>query len=852
MFNIEKHCLSEPPTDDDYIYVCLYSMWSTPPLINGPLFPDMDPMTGALVLKNQTGIVKCVLSKLYENYSALQEFFHLALLHDGLIKFCARYINGPQIYIYLYKPLFTEPVYIPRTFNIAQPKLPELTAADARNEQIDEDYNGMFQHDLHNYQQNNVAWMIGIEELTAAKCNFIEYPQIRELRLHRAVYGNDTLLYNHNTRFLYPASYEETVPNHIHQLQGGVLADEVGLGKTFSMYGLIINTLSREISFWGRKPTKRMLAAESEDWEEIPGPLDHNDNPLARFTSHATLIIGPTRLTGQWADELEKFMVPLHDLRVYSITSIPMFRKLTAAELCNADIIIISDRFLINTNYQIYINDTEFPERFGLHDFYWKRLVIDEGHEILASDYQTISLPIRNQLYGLKSRYRWLCTGTPFPREYESFDHYLYFLSGFTYNLEDYTFFDAATINSFIQQNTHRNTYQNIKNQIHIPPITQTTVLLSQDPVERALYVNATGEITRMIQLCTNILVSGVDSSIIDDTVTSLQDVRQRMCDYYQSEVDGCQRQIEMAKTEHDRAEELYEDAGDVYEIDSNEYRDYRAAQRTAMRGWNKKIKEYKTTAESMEARKKLFDNLEQRVERDPCVICYGEMTDVVLTKCSHIFCRGCMKRVIDDNPHNVICPMCRTQLNRSTDIGYIIEQVNVTDDDSQYYHHVQKWGTKMAWLVQYLDEVMNDPSCRVIIFSQWKEMLKLVGSVLDEVDIKQVYLRGSASQLSKYIRQFKTSPVIRTIMLSSETCSSGSNLTEASHIVLLDTVNGTASQAKAIEDQAIGRAARLGQTKNVQVVRLIMNNTVEYDYYKENINQTGVTEVHGGEDINI
>ena len=38
------------------------------------------------------------------------------------------------------------------------------------------------------------------------------------------------------------------------------------------------------------------------------------------------------------------------------------------------------------------------------------------------------------------------------------------------------------------------------------------------------------------------------------------------------------------------------------------------------------------------------------------------------------------------------------------------------------------------------------------------------------------------------------------------------------------------------IEEQAIGRAVRLGQTKKVIVNRLIMRNTIEHDYYIRNI----------------
>ena len=114
--------------------------------------------------------------------------------------------------------------------------------------------------------------------------------------------------------------------------------------------------------------------------------------------------------------------------------------------------------------------------------------------------------------------------------------------------------------------------------------------------------------------------------------------------------------------------------------------------------------------------------------------------------------------------------------------------------------------------------------------------MLQLVGSVLDENSIKNVYLKGNIHVMSKNIRKFKNDKDIRVIMLSSDTCCSGSNLTEASHIILLDTVNGNKEHAKAVEEQAIGRAARLGQMKNVEVFRLIMKDTIEEEYYNSNV----------------
>jgi non-specific serine/threonine protein kinase len=72
--------------------------------------------------------------------------------------------------------------------------------------------------------------------------------------------------------------------------------------------------------------------------------------------------------------------------------------------------------------------------------------------------------------------------------------------------------------------------------------------------------------------------------------------------------------------------------------------------------------------------------------------------------------------------------------------------------------------------------------------------------------------------------------------LLSSDKAASGLNLTEASHIVLLDTLNTNKKEAQQIENQAIGRACRIGQTKTVLVNRFIMKDSIEEEFYKQNL----------------
>jgi len=59
--------------------------------------------------------------------------------------------------------------------------------------------------------------------------------------------------------------------------------------------------------------------------------------------------------------------------------------------------------------------------------------------------------------------------------------------------------------------------------------------------------------------------------------------------------------------------------------------------------------------------------------------------------------------------------------------------------------------------------------------------------------------------------------------------------LTEASHVILIDPVSGTAQHARDVEAQAVGRAHRQGQKKQLTVVRLIIKDTVEEELYQRN-----------------
>jgi len=154
----------------------------------------------------------------------------------------------------------------------------------------------------------------------------------------------------------------------------------------------------------------------------------------------------------------------------------------------------------------------------------------------------------------------------------------------------------------------------------------------------------------------------------------------------------------------------------------------------------------------------------------------------------------------------------------------------------------VERLGTKMGNLIYYLKKLWeSSPNSRVIIFSQFDAVLAQVDEILSKNGITTVSIKGTATQKSEALNQFKdTDSSVKVILLSLAKAASGSNLIQASHVILIDPISGTKEEVQAVESQAIGRAYRQGQSQHVTVVRLLIKDTEEHAMYLKILTQDG------------
>ena len=129
----------------------------------------------------------------------------------------------------------------------------------------------------------------------------------------------------------------------------------------------------------------------------------------------------------------------------------------------------------------------------------------------------------------------------------------------------------------------------------------------------------------------------------------------------------------------------------------------------------------------------------------------------------------------------------------------------------------------KLDELVREITENISDH--KALIFSQFLGMLGLIRQRLDEMGVKYQYFDGSTTAIDreKAIQGFQNDETCRVFLISLKAGGVGLNLTAADYVYIVDPWWNPA-----VEQQAIDRTHRIGQTKNIFAYRMICKDTVE------------------------
>jgi SNF2 family DNA or RNA helicase len=130
--------------------------------------------------------------------------------------------------------------------------------------------------------------------------------------------------------------------------------------------------------------------------------------------------------------------------------------------------------------------------------------------------------------------------------------------------------------------------------------------------------------------------------------------------------------------------------------------------------------------------------------------------------------------------------------------------------------------SAKLEALMDLLEPLIEEGN-KILVFSQFVEMLKLIQHRVTEHEWPTFVLTGDTENRGKLIEDFKNHAGAGVFLISLRAGGSGLNLAEASYVVLFDPWWNPA-----VEDQAIDRVHRIGQTKTVFAYRLLVRDTIE------------------------
>ena len=130
--------------------------------------------------------------------------------------------------------------------------------------------------------------------------------------------------------------------------------------------------------------------------------------------------------------------------------------------------------------------------------------------------------------------------------------------------------------------------------------------------------------------------------------------------------------------------------------------------------------------------------------------------------------------------------------------------------------------SAKVAALMELLEPLMEEGQ-KVLVFSQFVEMLAIIEAEIHERGWHSFKLTGQTEDRATLVNDFQTHTGSAVFLISLKAGGFGLNLTAASYVVLFDPWWNPA-----VEAQAIDRTHRIGQQQTVFAYRLIVKNSIE------------------------
>jgi SNF2-related domain/Helicase conserved C-terminal domain len=130
--------------------------------------------------------------------------------------------------------------------------------------------------------------------------------------------------------------------------------------------------------------------------------------------------------------------------------------------------------------------------------------------------------------------------------------------------------------------------------------------------------------------------------------------------------------------------------------------------------------------------------------------------------------------------------------------------------------------SAKVEALLEQLEPLMEEGH-KVLIFSQFVEMLNILRGEIEPRGWPIFFLAGNTENRGELVQQFQSAEGAAVFLISLKAGGFGLNLTAASYVVLFDPWWNPA-----VEHQAIDRTHRIGQTRNVMAYRLLIKSTIE------------------------